>query len=69
MFVVNGQVKQSIYKPGQALTFAGGCDSQISRHSAHEVGKFVRPNHRATLTPRKHSWYSLPLEAESIPGP
>ena len=33
---------------------------------AHEV---CQPYAPATFTPRKYSWYSFPLEAESTPGP
>ena len=43
--------------------------SQISRQSAHEGGKVVSPMHRLPLPPRKYSWYSFLLEAESTPGP
>ena len=39
--------------------------SQISRHSAHEGGKFVTPTHRRPLPPGI-SWYSF-LETESTP--
>ena len=31
--------------------------------------KDVSPTHRPSLAPRKYSWYSFLLEAESIPGP
>jgi len=47
----------------------GGWGSQISKQSAHEGSKFVSPMHRLPLPPRKYSWYSFLLEAESTPGP
>ena len=41
---------------------------RISRRPAHEGGKFVSPTNRPPLQPRKYSWYSFLLEAESTPG-
>jgi hypothetical protein len=40
------KVKQSLYKPVQALRVSGDSGSQISRESANESGQIASPTHR-----------------------
>jgi hypothetical protein len=61
--VVKVKVKLSLYRP------LGFQEVEATRLLAHEGGKVVRPKHRPPLPPRKYSWYSFLLEAESTPGP
>ena len=37
--------------------------------TAQDGGKVVSLTHRPAFTPRRYSWYSFLLEAESTPGP
>jgi hypothetical protein len=45
------EVKQSHYRPGQALAAPGGEAPIISTQSAHEGGQIVSPRHRQHLPP------------------
>jgi len=38
--------KAILYRTGQALRFSRDLNSQISRYSAHECGKFASPTHQ-----------------------
>jgi hypothetical protein len=60
------KVKQSLYRPGQALRFQEIWGSQILRQWAHESSKVVSPTHRPSLNteniPGTHfCWVSIVL--------
>ena len=58
-----------LHRPGRALWDIASSSSQISTQLAHEGGKVDSPMHRPPLSPRKYSWYSFLLAAESNPRP
>ena len=58
-----------IDRSGQALRVPRNWVCQIWRRPVNEGSRVVRPTNRPHLPPRKYSWYSFLLEAESIPGP
>jgi len=62
------KVKQSHYRPGQAQRVQRSQGPQIS-WQRHRTVVGCQPYAPAAFTPRKYSWYSFLLEAESTPGP
>ena len=61
-------VKQSRNRPGVAHSFPGGLDSQISITFGTWRWRGCQPQVPAAFTPRRCSWYSFSLGAESTPG-
>ena len=66
---ITAKVKESHYRPGQALMFQQVEHPRFQDNLAHEGGKVVSPTHRPHLPPRKYSRYLVLSEAESTPGP
>ena len=64
----NALTSKKLKIPVQAMKDPGERGTQISRQSAHECVKVIRPTHRPPSPPRNYSWYSFLLEAESTPG-
>lgn len=67
MTPIKGQV--TLYRPWQALRFPEGWGYHFSRQLAHGSGKAVRHGTGSLYTPRKYSWFSFLLGAESTAGP
>jgi len=69
--------KLSLCYKGQAIPLQVWAGPEGSRRlrlpdfmtTAHEGGKFVSPTDWPPLPPRKYSWHSFLLEAESTTGP
>jgi len=55
------KVKKSLCRSEQALRSPGGCGSQSSRNSTHEIGKAVSPTHQQPLLSRINSLCSFLL--------
>jgi len=62
------KVKESRNRPSVAQRVPGGLGSQISM-TFRTLRWWGQPHAPAAFTPRKCSWYSFSLGAESTPGP
>jgi hypothetical protein len=66
-----------MYIKGKAVPLQDWSGPEVSRKlrfpdfvtTAQDGGKVVSLTHLPPLPPRKYSWYSFLLEAESTPGP
>jgi hypothetical protein len=63
------KVKQSHYRPGQALRVPGGWGPQISRQSSHEGGKVTSPTHRPILPPPPKEIFLLLISVKGCVDP
>jgi len=63
------KVQQSRNRPGVAQKVPGGLGSQISMTFGTWSWWGCQPHGPATFSPKKYSWYSFSLGAESPPGP
>ena len=64
-----GKVKESRNRPDVAQRVPGGLGSQIYMTFGTLRWRGRQPHAPAAFTPRKCSWYSFSLGAESTPGP
>ena len=65
LILLTGRCKAGEEIPGQALRIPGSWGSQNSRQSVRKGDKVVTPTYRSPLRPRKYSYDSFLLEAES----
>jgi hypothetical protein len=71
-YVSNSMYEKDKAIPVEAWTGREGCRRlrfPDLKNLIHEGDKVASPTHRPPLSPRKYSWYSFLLEAESNPGP